>query len=57
MHNLEEEHAEIEYQYRCLMLQPDSNKTDSDKTKEEELLRRYVYLFEGASVEVGALRR
>lgn len=40
MHNLEEEHADIEYQLRCLMLQPESNKTDCDKTKEEELLRR-----------------
>lgn len=42
MHKLEEEHAEIEYQIRCLMLRPESNKTDSDKAKEEELLRRFV---------------
>lgn len=44
MHQLEEEHAETEYQIRCLMLRPESNKTDSDKTKEEELIKRYVFI-------------
>lgn len=40
MHNLEKEHAELEYQIRCLMLRPESNKTDSDKAKEEELIKK-----------------
>lgn len=41
-HNLEEEYAELEYQIRCLMLCPESNKTDSDKTREEQLIQRSV---------------
>lgn len=41
-HNLEEEYAELEYQIRCLMLCPESNKTDSDKTQEEQLIQRLV---------------
>ena len=40
MHHLEQEHAELEYQIRCLMLKPASNKTDSDKEKEEELIKK-----------------
>lgn len=40
MHNLEKEHADLEYQIRCLMLRPESNKTDSDKVKEEELIKK-----------------
>lgn len=38
---LEEEHAEIEYQIRCLMCQPEATKTDFDKQKEETLIQRY----------------
>lgn len=38
---LEEEHANVEYQIRCLMLKPEANKTDLDKAKEEELINRY----------------
>lgn len=38
---LEEEHANVEYQIRCLMLTPEANKTDLDKAKEEELINRY----------------
>uniref|UniRef100_A0A1B6DSR6 BMERB domain-containing protein n=2 Tax=Clastoptera arizonana TaxID=38151 RepID=A0A1B6DSR6_9HEMI len=45
-HNLEEEHAELEYQIRCLMLCPDHNKTDSDKEREEELIQRLVEVVE-----------
>uniref|UniRef100_A0A6P7FQY1 MICAL-like protein 1 isoform X2 n=1 Tax=Diabrotica virgifera virgifera TaxID=50390 RepID=A0A6P7FQY1_DIAVI len=37
---LEEEHADVEYQIRCLMMQPEANKTDSDKAREEELIKR-----------------
>ncbi|RZC41733.1 MICAL-like protein 1, partial [Asbolus verrucosus] len=43
---LEEEHADIEYQIRCLMLQPEANKTDSDKAREEELINRLVEIVE-----------
>lgn len=43
---LEEEHADVEYQIRCLMLQPEANKTDSDKAKEEELINRLVEIVE-----------
>jgi len=37
---LEEEHADLEYQIRVLMEQPERNKTDSDKAKEEKLIQR-----------------
>lgn len=43
---LEEEHAEIEYQIRCLMEQPERNKTDMMKTREEELIQRLVEVVE-----------
>lgn len=45
-HNLEEEHAELEYQIRCLMLCPEHNKTDSDKAREEELIQRLIEVVE-----------
>lgn len=45
-HNLEEEHAELEYQIRCLMLCPEHNKTDSDKAREEELIQRLIEIVE-----------
>ncbi|KAL3269949.1 hypothetical protein HHI36_009005 [Cryptolaemus montrouzieri] len=41
-HRLEMEYAELEYQIRCLMLQPEANKTDSEKSKEEELTARLL---------------
>lgn len=37
---LEEEYADLEYQIRCLMDQPERNKTDTDKAREEELINR-----------------
>ncbi|KAF5298197.1 hypothetical protein FQA39_LY02621 [Lamprigera yunnana] len=43
---LEEEYADLEYQIRCLMLQPEANKTDSDKAREEELISRLVDVVE-----------
>lgn len=39
---LEEEHAEVEYQIRCLMCQPEATKTDFDKQREEALIQRYL---------------
>lgn len=41
-HNLEEEHAELEYQIRVLMARPEHTKTDSEKAREEELIQRLV---------------
>lgn len=42
---LEEEHADVEYQIRCLMCQSEA-KTDFDKQREEELIQRYLKLFD-----------
>lgn len=39
---LEEEHADLEYQIRCLMAQPETNRTDSDKQLEEQLISRLL---------------
>ncbi|CAO1413553.1 unnamed protein product [Diamesa hyperborea] len=41
-HRLESEQSEIEYEIRVLMAQPEVNKTDSDKTREEALIARLV---------------
>ena len=38
---LEEEHAELEFQIRCLMDRPDGEKTDEDRLREEELIDRF----------------
>ncbi|XP_060527701.1 F-actin-monooxygenase MICAL3 [Cylas formicarius] len=43
---LEEEHADVEYQIRCLMMQPEANKTDFDKTREEALINRLIEIVE-----------
>ncbi|CAK9829660.1 MICAL-like protein 1 [Anthophora retusa] len=43
---LEEEHAEIEYQIRCLMSQHESTKTDFDKQREEALIQRLIEIVE-----------
>ncbi|XP_034171834.2 MICAL-like protein isoform X2 [Osmia lignaria lignaria] len=43
---LEEEHAEVEYQIRCLMSQQESMKTDFDKQREEALIKRLVEIVE-----------
>lgn len=40
---LEEEHAEVEYQIRCLMAQNESTKTDFDKQREEALIQRFKF--------------
>ncbi|XP_046388356.1 MICAL-like protein 2 isoform X2 [Ischnura elegans] len=39
---LEEEHADLEFQIRCLMERPASLKTDADKEREEMLIQRLV---------------
>ncbi|XP_068239562.1 MICAL-like protein 1 isoform X2 [Palaemon carinicauda] len=43
---LEEEHVELEFQIRCLMLKPPSEKTESDNAQEEELIARLVKVVE-----------
>lgn len=42
LHRLEREQAEIEYDIRMLMEQPESNKTDSDKAREDNLIARKI---------------
>ncbi|XP_055710374.1 MICAL-like protein 1 isoform X2 [Phlebotomus papatasi] len=41
-HRLEQEQIDLEYEIRVLMAQPERNKTDSDKAKEEALISRLV---------------
>lgn len=41
-HRLEQEQADIEYEIRVLMAQPECNKTDSDKSREETLISRLL---------------
>lgn len=41
-HRLEQEQADIEYEIRVLMAQPECNKTDSDKSREETLITRLL---------------
>lgn len=41
-HRLEEEQADVEFEIRTLMAQPECNKTDSDKAREEILIARLV---------------
>lgn len=41
-HRLEQEQADIEYEIRTLMAQPECNKTDSHKAREEALISRLV---------------
>lgn len=51
-HNLEEEHAELEYQIRVLMSRPDHTKTDSEKAREEELIQRLVLKFNKKNLNI-----
>lgn len=41
-HRLEQEQADLEYEIRVLMAQPERNKTDSDKAREESLIARLI---------------
>ncbi|XP_077979824.1 uncharacterized protein LOC144435135 isoform X2 [Glandiceps talaboti] len=40
--SLEEEHADVEFELRCLMQKSPTMKTDEDKTREEELIERLM---------------
>ena len=39
-HRLEEEHAELEYEIRCLMMKADSLKSDMERQREQRLIER-----------------
>ncbi|XP_058978109.1 MICAL-like protein 1 isoform X3 [Musca domestica] len=41
-HRLEQEQADLEYEIRVLMAQPECNKTDSDKAREEAFIERLL---------------
>ncbi|XP_059222408.1 MICAL-like protein 1 isoform X3 [Stomoxys calcitrans] len=41
-HRLEQEQADLEYEIRVLMAQPERNKTDSDKAREEAFIERLI---------------
>ncbi|KAF0765780.1 MICAL-like protein 2 isoform X1 [Aphis craccivora] len=56
-HNFEEEHAELEYQIRVLMSKPDHTKTDTEKAREEELIRRLVEVVERRNEIVESLEK
>ncbi|XP_056634823.1 putative autophagy-related protein 11 [Diorhabda sublineata] len=43
---LEEEHADVEYEIRYLMMLPEAIKTDSDKAREEQLIKKLVDIVE-----------
>lgn len=56
-HRLEEEQADVEYEIRTLMAQPEQNKTDSDKAKEEALIARLVEIVQLRNEVVDTLDR
>lgn len=56
-HRLEEEQADVEYEIRTLMAQPEQNKTDTDKAKEEALIARLVEIVQLRSEVVDNLDR
>ena len=56
-HRLEEEQADVEYEIRTLMAQPEQNKTDSDKAKEEALIARMVEIVQLRNEVVDCLDR
>lgn len=39
---MEQEQADLEYEIRVLMAQPECNRTDSDKAREEAMIARLV---------------
>ncbi|XP_037074473.1 MICAL-like protein 1 [Pollicipes pollicipes] len=45
-HRLEEEHAELEYEIRCLMMKADSLKTEPERQREQQLIDRLVSVVE-----------
>lgn len=56
-HRLEEEQADVEFEIRQLMAQPEQNKTDSDKSKEEALIARLVEIVQLRNEVVDCLDR
>ena len=52
---LEEEHAELEFQIRCLMEKPNGEKTDEDRLREEELIQRLIQVVHRRSEIVDCL--
>ncbi|KAB7505051.1 MICAL C-terminal-like protein, partial [Armadillidium nasatum] len=52
---LEEEHAELEYQIRCLMLKHPSERTEDDGKIEEELISRLLKVVEQRDAVVNCL--
>lgn len=43
---MEQEQIDIEYEIRTLMAQPEQNKTDTDKEREESLIARLLEVVE-----------
>lgn len=54
-HRLEAEQADLEYEIRVLMAQPECNKTDSDKTKEETMIARLMEVVKQRNAVVDCL--
>lgn len=54
-HRLEVEQADLEYEIRVLMAQPECNKTDSDKAKEETLINRLMEVVRQRNAVVDSL--
>lgn len=54
-HRLEVEQADLEYEIRVLMAQPECNKTDSDKAKEETLISRLMEVVRQRNAVVDSL--
>lgn len=54
-HRLEVEQADLEYEIRVLMAQPECNKTDSDKAKEETMIARLMEVVRQRNAVVDSL--
>lgn len=52
---MEEEYAELEYQIRCLMLKPPSERSEADAKQEEDLIGRLVKVVEQRDAVVNCL--
>lgn len=56
-YRLEEEQADVEYEIRKLLSQPENNKTDHDKLREENLIQRLVEIVSQRNEIVDGLDR
>lgn len=56
-YRLEEEQADVEYEIRKLLSQPENNKTDHDKLREENLIQRLVEIVSQRNEIVDCLDR